>query len=44
MITRVMVKARFSDILGGKVEGDLLFGLKKVFFDVTYPTPPLGWL
>ncbi len=40
LMTRIFVRSRFMDVLGGKLERDLLEGLKTVFFDIVYPTPP----
>lgn len=41
ILTRVLVKKKFKEVLAGKVETGLLDQLHSVFFDLTYPTPPI---
>jgi hypothetical protein len=40
LLTRMMVRSRFMEVLNGKLEKGLLEQLKNVFFEVAYPTPP----
>jgi len=40
LLTRIMVRSRFMEVLNGKLEKGLLEQLKNVFFEVVYPTPP----
>jgi hypothetical protein len=39
LLTRIMVRSRFMEALKGKLERSLLKVLKKVFFEIVYPTP-----
>jgi hypothetical protein len=40
LLTRVMVRSRFMEVLIGKLERSLLERLRNVFFEIVYPTPP----
>jgi hypothetical protein len=40
LLTRMMVRSRFMEVLNGKLEKGLLEQLKNVFFEVVYLTPP----
>ena len=40
LLTRVMVRSRFMEVLNGKLERSLLELLRNVFFEIVYPTPP----
>jgi hypothetical protein len=39
LLTRIMVRSRFIDALKPKLDQCLLKVLKKVFFEILYPTP-----
>jgi hypothetical protein len=41
LLTRVEVRSRFAEVLSGRVAEMVLRDLEKVFFEVTYPTPPI---
>jgi hypothetical protein len=41
LLTRVLVKKKFKKAMADKVEAGLLGQLHSVFFDLTYPTPPI---
>ncbi|KAK3390131.1 hypothetical protein B0H63DRAFT_519366 [Podospora didyma] len=43
LLTRVLVRERFTEALRGKVDQFSLEKLKKVLFETTYPTPPPTW-
>ncbi|KAK0714725.1 hypothetical protein B0H67DRAFT_489717 [Lasiosphaeris hirsuta] len=43
LMTRVLVRPKFMAALEGKLEKPLLKDFKKVFFELAYPTPPVGW-
>ncbi|KXX73349.1 hypothetical protein MMYC01_209589 [Madurella mycetomatis] len=43
LITRVVVRERFTDLLKGRLKEPKLSEFKKVLFEITYPTPPLNW-
>jgi hypothetical protein len=40
LLTRVMVRSMFTEVLSGKLERHLLERWKHVFFEIVYPTPP----
>ena len=40
LLTRVMVRSRFIEVLSGRLERSLLELLKDVFFNIVYLTPP----
>lgn len=43
LLTRAIVRERFTDALRGKLEGSKLGELKEVLFETAYPTPPPNW-
>ncbi|KAK3352524.1 hypothetical protein B0T25DRAFT_187195 [Lasiosphaeria hispida] len=43
LMTRAFVRPKFMAALEGKLEKLLLRDLKKVFFELAFPTPPVGW-
>jgi hypothetical protein len=36
------VKSRFQDAMRGEIDAELLVLLEDVFFELTFPTPPIG--
>ena len=42
IITRAIVKERFSGTIAGKVPKEQFKELERVLFSITYPTPPPG--
>ncbi|OBT72777.1 hypothetical protein VF21_08641 [Pseudogymnoascus sp. 05NY08] len=41
LLTRITVRSKFIEALSGKLEQSLLKDLKRVFFEILYPTPTL---
>lgn len=42
LVTRMCVKAKFRDVLRDEIDASLLTELEEVFFDLTFPTPPMS--
>jgi hypothetical protein len=42
LVTRMRVRARFRDVLRDEIDASLLAELEEVFFDLTFPTPPMS--
>ena len=43
LLTRMLVRERFTGALNAKIRNLPLKRLKDVFFEYAYPTPPVGW-
>ncbi|KAK5658140.1 hypothetical protein OQA88_2113 [Cercophora sp. LCS_1] len=43
ILTRMMVRERFTAALKAKIRTGPLKRFKEVFFEYAYPTPPIGW-
>jgi hypothetical protein len=43
LLTRSIVREKFTTALKGRVRLQPLKEFKKVFFEYAYPTPPIGW-
>lgn len=41
LLTRIKVRPKFKQAIGSKLETRLLKKMEAVFFDFTYPTPPV---